>query len=79
MQIVRTDKGYVSGTIIGEPEKEVSIFRGIPYAAPPVGNSRWKPPQPAASWEEIRECIKFRAISPQIVSLRSLHIERIKR
>ena len=66
MQIVRTDKGYVSGTIIGEPEKEVSIFRGIPYAAPPVGNLRWKPPQPAASWDGIRECTQFSAISPQI-------------
>jgi hypothetical protein len=30
MQIVRTDKGYISGTLIGEPGKEVSTFRGIP-------------------------------------------------
>jgi para-nitrobenzyl esterase len=65
MQIVKTDKGYVSGTIIGEPGKEVSIFRGIPYAAPPVGNLRWKPPQPIAPWENIRECTQMSAISPQ--------------
>jgi para-nitrobenzyl esterase len=65
MQIVRTDKGYVSGTIIGEPGKEVTIFRGIPYAAPPVGNLRWKPPQPAQPWQGIRECTQYSAISPQ--------------
>ena len=65
MQVIKTDKGYVSGTIIGEPGKEVSIFRGIPYAAPPVGDLRWKPPQPAAPWNGIRECTRFSAISPQ--------------
>jgi para-nitrobenzyl esterase len=65
MQIVRTDKGYISGTLIGEPGKEISIFCGIPYAASPVGNLRWKPPQPVAPWEGIRECTQFSAISPQ--------------
>jgi para-nitrobenzyl esterase len=67
MKIVKTDKGYVSGTIIGEPGKQVSIYRGIPFAAPPVGNLRWKPPQPAESWDGIRECTKFSLISPQSV------------
>ncbi|MCR4394198.1 MAG: carboxylesterase family protein, partial [Dehalococcoidales bacterium] len=67
MRVVKTDKGYVSGTIIGEPGKEVSIYRGIPFAAPPVGNLRWKPPQPAEPWSGIRECTKFRLISPQPV------------
>ena len=65
MQVIKTDKGYVSGTIIGEPGKEVSIFRGIPYAAPPVGPLRWKPPQPAPSWSGIRECTQYAGISPQ--------------
>jgi len=67
MQVVKTDKGYVSGTQIGQPGKEVSIFRGIPYAAPPVRNLRWKPPQPAAAWEGIRECTRFTPMSPQII------------
>jgi len=66
MQVIKTDKGYVSGTVIGEVGKEVSIFRGIPYAAPPVGALRWKPPQPAAPWKGIRECTHFTAISPQV-------------
>jgi para-nitrobenzyl esterase len=67
MQIVRTDKGYISGTLIGEPGKEVSIFRGIPFAAPPVGDLRWKPPQPVVPWKGIRECTQFSHISPQPV------------
>jgi para-nitrobenzyl esterase len=65
MQIVKTDKGYISGTIIGEPGQQVFIFRGIPFAAPPVGNLRWKPPQPVVPWEGIRECTQFTPISPQ--------------
>ena len=65
MQVVKTDNGYVSGTVIGEPGQEVYIFRGIPYAATPVGELRWKPPQPVASWAGIRECTRFSNISPQ--------------
>jgi para-nitrobenzyl esterase len=65
MQVVKTTNGYISGTIIGNPGKGVSIFRGIPYAAPPVGELRWKPPQPVKNWEGIRECTKFMAMSPQ--------------
>ena len=65
MQVLKTTNGYVSGTVIGEPGKAVSVFRGIPYAAPPVGDLRWKPPQPVKSWEGIRECTRFTAMSPQ--------------
>ncbi len=65
MQTVKTDKGYISGTTIGEPGKEVSIFRGIPYAAPPVGDLRWKPPQPVEPWEGTRECTEYSNISPR--------------
>ncbi len=66
MQVVKTDKGYVSGTVIGEPGREVAIFRGIPFAAPPIGELRWKPPQPAEAWAGIRECTDFSCISPQL-------------
>ncbi len=59
MDIVRTNTGYVSGTVVGKPGKEVRVFRGIPYAAPPVGRLRWKPPQSATPWEGIRECTKY--------------------
>ena len=45
---IKTDKGSVDGTYT--TDREVRIFKGIPYAAPPVGNLRWQPPQPAAKW-----------------------------
>jgi para-nitrobenzyl esterase len=59
MDPVKIDTGYISGTIIGDAGKEVRIYRGIPYAAPPVGDLRWKPPQPATPWQGIRECTAF--------------------
>jgi para-nitrobenzyl esterase len=74
---IKTDAGYVSGTLIdaisypgvsdliGEIGNEVRIYRGIPYAAPPVGNLRWKPPQPVTPWKGIRECTKFGLWAPQ--------------
>ena len=44
--LVDTDCGPVSGTLSGE----VVEWRGIPYASPPVGELRWKPPEPPACW-----------------------------
>lgn len=49
---IKTSSGYVSGAIIGGAGEEVRIYRGIPYAAPPVGNLRWKPPQAVAPGRE---------------------------
>jgi para-nitrobenzyl esterase len=65
MDIVKTDAGYISGTVIGEPDKPVHVYRGIPYAAPPVGDLRWKPPQPVVPWKGIRECTSYGAVAPQ--------------
>jgi para-nitrobenzyl esterase len=62
---VKTDNGLVTGALIGETGKEVRIFKGIPYAAPPVGDLRWKPPQPAAPWTGVRECTTFSKSAPQ--------------
>jgi para-nitrobenzyl esterase len=64
MEVVKLDSGYISGTVLGDTEKPVYIFRGIPYAAPPVGDLRWKPPQPVAPWSGIRECTTFSALAP---------------
>lgn len=60
-----------SGTIAGTAEKSgVHSFKGIPYAAPPVGVLRWKAPQPVASWTGVRKCDHFgpRAVQPPIYS-----------
>jgi para-nitrobenzyl esterase len=56
---VKIDTGLVSGTAGLNPD--VRIFEGIPYAAPPVGDLRWKTPKPAAKWEGVREATKFGA------------------
>jgi len=66
MNAVKTDAGYVSGTVLGEPDRPVHVYRGIPYAAPPVGDLRWKPPQAATPWHGIRECTVFSAMAPPL-------------
>ncbi len=43
-----------TGTLEGLDTAGVMVFRGIPYAAPPVGELRWKPPQPAKHWSDVR-------------------------
>lgn len=55
----RTDAGIVEGTV--SADGKVYIFKGIPYAAPPVGALRWKAPQPAPSWTGARKATEFRA------------------
>ena len=52
---VRVEQGILQGTVTDS----LTIFKGIPFAAPPVGDLRWKAPQPAAKWEGVREATKF--------------------
>jgi para-nitrobenzyl esterase len=54
---VKTDKGKVEGSLTDD--QKVRAFKGIPYAAPPVGNLRWQPPQPAAKWSGVRAAKDF--------------------
>jgi para-nitrobenzyl esterase len=49
----------VNGTLEGFSSSGISIFRGIPYAQPPVGDLRWKAPQPAKNWEGVRKADQF--------------------
>ncbi len=58
-----TENGMVKGLPADDPR--VTVFRGIPFAAPPVGADRWRAPQPAKSWEGVRECYEFAPISMQ--------------
>ena len=48
-----------TGRIQGSVDAGVISFKGIPFAAPPVGNLRWRPPQPAAKWSGIRKATEF--------------------
>jgi len=54
---VKTDKGKVQGYV--STDGQVRIFKGIPFAAPPVGPLRWKPPQPAEKWHGTRQATTF--------------------
>ena len=56
-----------SGKIEGKFENGLYMFKGIPYAAPPVGELRWLPPQPVKKWDGIRGAKEFGAIAPQTV------------
>ena len=58
---VDTDAGPVLGTF----EDDVHVFRGVPYAQPPVGELRWRPPQPPTPWTEPRTCDAFGPACPQ--------------
>ena len=59
--IVRTDGGLVRGA----SATGVNSFLGLPYAAPPTGNLRWRPPQPASSWPGVRDATQFGPSCPQ--------------
>jgi len=59
MDRIMLNTGSISGMRERQSGQEIHIFRGIPYAAPPVGGLRWRPAQPAASWPGVRECTQF--------------------
>lgn len=54
---VKTDTGLISGTPGTTPD--IRVFKGIPFAAPPVGPLRWQPPQPPAAWLGVRKADEF--------------------
>ena len=56
---VRIDSGMLAGTSSGQPT--VRVFKGIPFAAPPLGENRWKAPQPVAKWDGVRKADAFGA------------------
>ena len=58
------ETGAVRGVACGWPS--ITAFYGIPYAAPPVGELRWRPPQPPAAWSGVRDCARPGAKCPQL-------------
>jgi para-nitrobenzyl esterase len=59
LDVVATDAGKVSG--FTNPAGDVHIYKGIPFAAPPVGDLRWKEPQPVKPWDDVKKCTEFAA------------------
>ena len=56
------------GALRGDPAADVVAFRGVRYAAPPTGERRWRPTQPAPSWTGVRDATAFGPIAPQDMS-----------
>src|SRR6187399_1378950 len=56
---VKTDAGLVSGS--AGTNASVRSYKGIPFAAPPTGDNRWRAPQPAAKWDAVRKADAFGA------------------
>ncbi len=59
--VVKTDAGYVSGL----QQDELRVFLGIPFAAPPIGELRWRPPAPVQPWDGVKETTQFSPACPQ--------------
>ncbi len=56
------DSGIVEGIAL---DSGVAVFRGVPYVAPPVGDMRWRPPQPVEPWQDVRLATEFPPACPQ--------------
>lgn len=63
LKVVQTENGLVRG--LSGNNTRISVFKGIPFAAPPIGENRWRAPQPAANWEGVLDAYKFGPISMQ--------------
>jgi len=64
-----TDSGALEGVWMETPGKsDIAAFLGVPFAKPPVGDLRWRAPQPPAAWDGIRSAKAFGAASLQIVA-----------
>src|SRR5690242_17413726 len=63
--VVQMAEGPVRGLV----NNGVYEFKGIPYAAPPVGELRWRPPQPVAHWQEPLDATMFANTCPQVTTL----------
>ena len=57
--MAQTQVKVAQGILEGKDLSGIKVFKGVPFAAPPVGNLRWKAPQPAAQWEGVREAKEY--------------------
>ena len=61
--IICTEQGAVRGVFEGE----MLAFKGIPYARPPIGALRWRPPEAAEPWQGVRDGSRYGSVCPQII------------
>ena len=59
--VVQVQTGQLQGVI----ENDMHAFKGVPFSAPPVGELRWRPPQPALPWAGTRDASQFGDSCPQ--------------
>lgn len=64
LRIVQVENGTVQGLPAADPR--ITSFKGIPFAAPPVGNNRWRAPQPANNWDGVLKAFEFAPVSMQV-------------
>src|SRR5439155_1408957 len=69
---VKTDAGVLSGTSAAAPG--VRVFKGVPFAAPPVGALRWRAPQPVAKWTGVRKADTFGDVCVQPKGIGRLNV-----
>ncbi len=67
--VVHVDSGRISGGVLDVDGTAVQVFRGIPFAAPPLGDLRWRPPQPVTPRDAVRQCLQFAPACPQPADL----------
>ncbi len=56
--VLTIEGGQIQGVVLDDAPG-VTVYRGIPYAAPPIGQNRWRAPQPVVPWDGVRICDKF--------------------
>jgi hypothetical protein len=59
------ETGWMSGMVVGSDDT-TRAYLGIPYAEPPIGTLRWRPPQPPVSWNALYEAIEYGPACPQL-------------
>lgn len=64
LRVVKVENGLVQGLPAADPR--ITSFKGVPFAAPPIGENRWRAPQPAKDWEGVLKAYEFAPISMQV-------------
>lgn len=64
LPVLKVEGGQIQGRI-SSIDDSIEVYKGIPYAAPPVGVNRFKPPQQIIPWNDVRQCDKIGPVCPQ--------------